>query len=156
MRPRPLVISRVFQLNLLEAAIRLINPFARRSAYFVAGCLSRINGNAALIPPDTHGRLRKPGSGRRGGRIRVYGHARPRDLISRISKNPRSMASAARDPRARIRIAERFLPLSGIIWVEPRLDPGSGISTAAVSNIVRSNIHGPLHPQQFGFGFRPP
>jgi len=48
----------------------------------------------------------------------------------------------ARDSRARIRI----LPLSGIIWVEPRLDPGSGISTAAVSNIVRSNIHGPLHP----------
>lgn len=43
--------------------------------------------------------------------------------------------------------------LSTIIWVEPRLDPGSGISTDVVSNIVRSNIHGPLHPEQFEFGF---
>lgn len=46
------------------------------------------------------------------------------------------------------------LLLSAIIWVEPRLDPGSGISTDAVSNIVRSNIHGTLHPEQFEFGFR--
>jgi len=95
MRPRPRVISRVFQLNLLEAAIRLINPFARAdpSAYFVAGRLSRINGHAALIPPDTHGTLRKPEEEEEegGGRTRVYGHARSRDLMSRISKNPRPM-----------------------------------------------------------------
>jgi len=45
------------------------------------------------------------------------------------------------------------LLLSAIIWVEPRLDPASGTSTDVVSNIVRSNIHGPLHPEQFEFGF---